>query len=188
MPSREGRRYLLIDPTFTELSLPVPCLAFPPVKWAPRHQQLTWHLAWCWDTGGTQGFPNHSTYSHCISPEEIPSFPPSCKCEMWSREFKKLPEVTQLAWQGGRTLTRVFTSRPLTAGTAEGDQGLGMAGGGAGGGVGGTSETSSLFCKRKSNSGPEAGPLQPSTLLPEAGATILSHFHNCPAQGSPFHR
>lgn len=45
LPSGEGKRCLLIDPTFIQLSLPVLCLAFPSVKWAPRQEALTWHSA-----------------------------------------------------------------------------------------------------------------------------------------------
>lgn len=37
----EGRRCLSIDPTFMELSLPVLCLAFPSVKWAPQQQPFS---------------------------------------------------------------------------------------------------------------------------------------------------
>lgn len=112
--SRQGRRYLLMDPTFTELSPPVPRLAFPPVKWAPRHQQLTRHLTWCWTREALRASLTTVLILTASPLKRNLHFRHHANVKGGPENLRSFPEVTQLAWQGGRT--QVFANQAMCPG------------------------------------------------------------------------
>lgn len=118
LPSRQGRRYLLTDPTLTELSLPVPRLALPPVKWAPPHQQLTRLLAWCWTREALRASLTTALILTASPLKRYLHFCHHANVKGGPENLRSFPEVTQLAWQGGRTLTQVFANQAMCPGQA----------------------------------------------------------------------